>query len=441
MQRYQDIASAQSTDGVVRVAVPGGGWDVYSRSDAIPSGLFGEASSIELQRTPSSADFPRASQIVQPGVADSAGRINSALSGYGGVLLDGVFNTSNIVVPSGGVLAGFGKKLAKLRQISGSSGPAVSTSTNTSNQVSISGFTLDGNKAGQTEDNVGLHIDNSGSPAAHASADTVYSLQDPRNDVRDLLIINTKGVGLRQSGKGASDFSCIWVYGSGGRGIEVLGFDSTYTRIDVGNTGGDGIYLGPNCANNRFLGVKAWWTGGAGISIDGSNTCEIVGCEVQAPALQAMVVKNANHLRASSINLRMPTRNNSQQNGLEIIDTTMSDFIGVGVTNYGGVGSLLNGVLLSKQISGCVGVSIKARVNYVSGVFFAMTGGQSIASNDVCINSEYEYRETLDLGYTRSLRLGALEKFASDPAAAASGIPIGGCYINSASGSINVRLS
>ncbi|UJL29913.1 hypothetical protein HZU38_05275 [Mycolicibacterium vanbaalenii] len=234
---------------------------------------------------------------VGDGVTDDTANLQEALdSGFPLYAPEGTYLVSNLLVPSYTDLRGAGIGLTIFKQKASSTGPVMRPQFNYSANFRLCDFTIDGNKANQSAANIGLDIDNTST--AHA-ANSKFNLNDPRHVISDLMIIKTKGSGMRVQGKGGHLFSRIHTMLTDGHGFELLGYDSSYSQLDAGDSGLCGFYLGPNCANNRISNIKAWYSGqidratyGQGIYLDGAFRNQISVVEVQNSGSHGLVLKS-----------------------------------------------------------------------------------------------------------------------------------------------------
>ncbi|CAN5366192.1 hypothetical protein BH10PSE5_BH10PSE5_03220 [soil metagenome] len=92
-------------------------------------------------------------------------------------------------------------------------------------------------------------------------ANSPIGAQTPRGRYGELLIANFGGDGLRASGAGSQTASAIQIFRVGGRGMAWTTYDNNAVMIDIGETGREGFYCGPNCSSNRFEAMKIWYSG------------------------------------------------------------------------------------------------------------------------------------------------------------------------------------
>jgi len=121
--------------------------------------------------------------------------------------------------------------------------------------------------------------------------------QNPRGRYGELLIANFGGDGLRAAGAGAQTVSAIQIFNVGGRGVAWTTYDNNASLIDIGGTGREGFYCGPNCGNNRLDTVKIWYSGirriagaSAGLLIDRGASNRLVGLQIQDTAGDGVVL-------------------------------------------------------------------------------------------------------------------------------------------------------
>ena len=107
-----------------------------------------------------------------------------------------------------------------------------------------------------------LHTAFSGKDDPTFRANSPVGAQDPRGTVGELEIEGFGGDGASLQGAGAQIFGAIQVYRVGGRGLYINGYDRKLGFIDVGETGLEGVVLGPNGSANTMVPFKTWYTGG-----------------------------------------------------------------------------------------------------------------------------------------------------------------------------------
>ena len=100
-----------------------------------------------------------------------------------------------------------------------------------------------------------------GDADARFRANSPLQTQNPRGRFGELTIANFGGDGLRVEGAGDDMVSVVSVDNVGGRGVAWRAYDNTIGLLDVGATGREGVYCGPNCASNRFGQLKIWYSG------------------------------------------------------------------------------------------------------------------------------------------------------------------------------------
>ena len=215
------------------------------------------------------------------GVTDDTAAFSLALASASAVTIPaGTCVIAGITVPSGDLLVGAGTAATTLKLKANSANPALSISTASQN-VQVSGFTIDGNKANQSQSLNGFQITASGS----APSGTLY----PGNHftISHLYVVNTSGDCYNIGGGGVNTFTDIRGYQCGGRGIYIAQSDSNFSDLDMGSTGLEGYYCSAGCAANRFSVMKAWFTGssdpinhGAGLFLQGFEN-EFSSIEIQ----------------------------------------------------------------------------------------------------------------------------------------------------------------
>lgn len=107
-----------------------------------------------------------------------------------------------------------------------------------------------------------LHCAFSGEADRKYRANSPIGSQNPRGRVGELEIEGFGGDGANFQGAGVQLYGPIQVYRVGGRGLYVNGYDSKLAFVDVGETGLEGIVLGPNGSSNTMVAFKAWYSGG-----------------------------------------------------------------------------------------------------------------------------------------------------------------------------------
>ena len=234
---------------------------------------------------PTSSDV-RAYGATCDGVADDTQAFRLALAEARNVLVPPLTCVvSGITVPSGKALRGSGKSVTVLLQKPGSSG-AVVTLKSASQNIELADFTIDGNAHNQSAANDGLAI----TPDGIAPTRGIYA--GNHFTVQHLFISNTTGDCFNlNSPNGVDYFHDVSGFRCGRRGAYIQLADSTFSDLDFGSTGQEGIYCDAGCANNRFSAVKVWFTGsttrlakqGAGVYLQGVRN-EFAAVETQNTA-------------------------------------------------------------------------------------------------------------------------------------------------------------
>ncbi len=140
----------------------------------------------------------------------------------------------------------------------------------------------DGAVIGQTA--LRLHGAFSGKDDPKFRANSPVGAQNPRGRVGELEIEGFGGDGVSLKGAGAQIYGTIQVYRVGGRGLYINGYDCKLGFIDVGETGMEGVVLGPNGSANTMVPFKAWYSGGrrlpghtAGLRMDRCSGVQLFG--------------------------------------------------------------------------------------------------------------------------------------------------------------------
>jgi len=134
----------------------------------------------------------------------------------------------------------------------------------------------------------------------HYRSNSPLGTQNPRGRYGELTIANFGGDGLRVKGGGDDMVSVVSVNNVGGRGVQWRSYDNDIGLIDIGATGREGFYCGPNCASNRFGQVKIWYSGlrrlagaSAGLVLDEADDNQFLGLEIQDAAGDGVVLDRA----------------------------------------------------------------------------------------------------------------------------------------------------
>jgi len=226
-----------------------------------------------------------------------------------------------------------------------------------------------------------------------------------------------------------------------GHGIENNQFVSTWNMIDSGGAGLCGIYLGPLCASSRLSNMKAWYSGqidrvtyGQGILFDGAFINELSNIETQNSGAEGIVFLNAQGNMLSSVRVEFPPNPANTCNGMRLIDSNNNTIHSLSISDRGSTPYSLNYALsLERVTTGCIKNFIDINIgNCLQGLTIQVTGGQTLANNDIYVNTIYH-------NVTKQ-NFGLIPKYANDAAAAAAGLAIGDEYWNSVTGAMHMRL-
>jgi Pectate lyase superfamily protein len=225
------------------------------------------------------------------GATDSTTAFNNALSATAGSVIvpDGTYLISNVKIPSGKVLVGSSSRNVQLLQKAASTGACVSIDS-TSQASGIFGISINGNASNQSSSNHGFAINNVGS----APSGTNYP--GANLILNDVYVFNAKGDGFNlnaPSGSGVSDFRNLRAWSNGGRGMYVNTQDASFTNLDLGVSGSNGLYLDSSCANNHFVSLKVWWTAAETIYLNGAFQNQFTGLQVQDAGTHGISLQNA----------------------------------------------------------------------------------------------------------------------------------------------------
>jgi len=123
--------------------------------------------------------------------------------------------------------------------------------------IYLNNFSIDGNKANQTSSSArGLYIN--GNTTIPVSTNPVET-RDVRHYVRDVFIVNTKGVGFEVQGRGESIYDGVQVTLGDDTGCLINAPDNWFCNISSGDNKGHGISI--TSSNNRMVNSKAWNNG------------------------------------------------------------------------------------------------------------------------------------------------------------------------------------
>ncbi|MET3808437.1 hypothetical protein ABIB25_005466 [Nakamurella sp. UYEF19] len=174
-----------------------------------------------------------------------------SLPGGGGVLIpNGTYAVQQIRLKRRIVLQGQGWR-STLLQMPDVSGALIVLDDVNVEFTRVSSLMLNGNKAQQSQPNAGIGYLNDGG---------VFSFYDSNHIVDNVLILNTKGHGLRLSlACREAKVSNVYVLGPDASGFSIGSTDCTFTTCTVGGAGLSGWdLLGPN---NKFVSCKGFGNG------------------------------------------------------------------------------------------------------------------------------------------------------------------------------------
>jgi len=122
----------------------------------------------------------------------------------------------------------------------------------------------------------GVAIDNTGG----SFTGTPSTSPDPSPKIRRLRIYSCMGKGLWIIGNNRGiNVSEIVILNAGQEGLYVAGPDGSYYGIDVGSSGGVGVYSVDT--NNRFTNIKSWYSDSHGFQLSSGNRNSYTNCEAQ----------------------------------------------------------------------------------------------------------------------------------------------------------------
>lgn len=204
---------------------------------------------------------------------------------------------ANIKIPSNCGLIGSGRK-SILKCPDNSTSGVIELSDSNVRNILLHNFSIDGNKANQTSFNArGIYL-NGNSGTLPASSNPVET-NDVRHEIRQIFIVNTKGVSFEIHGRGESQIHDVQVMLSDSEGMILDAYDNWYSNLSSGANKKTGITVSQN--NVRLINCKSWNNGGTdstdgyGFKITSADieAVLLVGCEAQANANHGFAFFNA----------------------------------------------------------------------------------------------------------------------------------------------------
>lgn len=383
---------------------------------------------------------------IYPGEEDQTDKIASALdSGEHIYFPPGEYHADIIRYPTTAEITGAGKGKVCFVQNPGTSNGGspvtfIGPENNSTGLVRLSHFSIKGNKAQQTTPNIGLHIDNTGDYASHTTSNP-YGFHDPMQVVEDILIMDTKGDGFKQSGRGGGFFDKISTMNCDGHGIHIAGFDNIYGLLDSGGSGLAGLYMGSSAASNRISAVKTWYSGqvdrdiyGQGIFLDGAFLNQFGIVEVQNSGSTGMKLANGSRNIFGQVNIEFPPNPAKDADGIHFVESTD---IGISMATISDRGSmpysLRYGLVFERVTNGCARIVVNAFIPGTKSGIWNRINGQGTATLEVVVNGEFHFNSRVDQGW--------IPTYANDAAAAAAGLPTVKTYFNTTLGAYTRRVT
>jgi hypothetical protein len=123
---------------------------------------------------------------------------------------------------------------------------------------------INGNKANQSSGG-GINFTNTADATAQAAASATAN-QDPRHLIEDVLVINTKGVGVKLIGRGESRLRSVNTWKCDGKGFHIGAADITASECSAGDSGLQGWFFsaaGGADSGSNFKGTNlySWFSG------------------------------------------------------------------------------------------------------------------------------------------------------------------------------------
>lgn len=355
----------------------------------------------------------------------------------------GTYLHSGLTFPTSFILRGCGRSKSIFKLANGSNAHCFTSSGDDASNYTLSGFTIDGNKANQSQAKDGLYLDNTAAGANHID-NNMFGLQDPRNSIDDIFIKDTKGNGITQLGKGDSAFSRIWCVNNDGHGIDTGGFDNYWHMVSCGASGKNGINIRDTAGNNTFTNIKSWYSGvldntthGHGIMVSGGGH-RFAGVECQNMAKHGIFLNEAYRVTMTSVLCEYPSNPLNPTTGyaLNVSGSTYCTIEGLMAYDRGAPAtSMTHGIYIERSATPIVTQYIRVSGQVSNPVSGAYNKGSSQTYNNIF----------LDIlgGFLVGSRVytGWLPSYANDAAAASGGLGVGYLYINSSTGAVQMRLA
>jgi hypothetical protein len=329
------------------------------------------------------------------GETNDSGRFTRAfndLASQGGGIIQlpkGTF-VANVKVPSNCGIIGQGRQTIIQSPTNSTSGAVELYDGNVSN-IYLENFSIDGNKVNQLSSNAkGVYLN--GNTTLPASSNPTMT-NDARHIIKDIFIVNTKGIGFEIHGRGESQISGIQVMLSDDIGMVLDAFDNWYTNLSSGANKKTGIVLSQN--NCRLVNCKSWNNGQGGTvgdvetygfkitSVGIVEGVVITGCEAQANYNHGFAFINTRACVGSGLNSEL----NGLNGTLGIAGGSGFYFKDSRENNIQGVCRNMNTAVQEYAVT-IDGYSINNRINVVA--WFMKTG----AFNDISNNKD---NNTLDI--------------------------------------------
>lgn len=384
--------------------------------------------------TPAPLPFIAGGDYGALGSVDDTAAIQDALdSGHPIFLPAGVFTVTTLTLDGNAWLRGVGIGKTIIRQKAGTTGPVIRTVNNHTGLLDLGDFTIDGNKENQSSANIGLDVDNTGTPTEHRDASVFGNIgHDPHHTVSNIYIVRTKGDGMRVQGRGGNTFSCIKTMETDGHGFNINGWDSSYSQLDSGAAGKCAFYFGPGCASNRFTNLKGWYSGqidrdvyGQGFFFDGASHNQLSTLCVQNSGSTGVFMKTARYNAITGLEVEFPPNPANPADGLYLEDCDSVTVIGLTIVDRTSPApySLRNGIVLAKGAgAGTTNCILIGTVRFTSAALATYAGsGQTFSGNLLLLNGIYMWAPRLDMGYLRT--------FTDDTAAGVNSVPNGEVYV------------
>jgi len=298
----------------------------------------------------------------------------------------GTYVASQIRIPSNTMLYGAGRKTIFLQKAS-STGTFITSKTPASDiQITLRDFEVNGNASNQTAANDGVNLDQT-----DMALGTLV-----RHNMSNIHIENCKGNGLVHSFPSRdSVYSDITIYYCDGIGLSVLGSDSHFNNINIGQSGLEGFLLGGG-ASNVFTNIKSWYSGritpanGRGFYIRTSNGNGFANCHSQENEAHGWSVFGSSAAVTGLVMVGCKSDSDNKSGGsynglnLDNVEGAKIDFKSYKGTSEGPVSDGLN---LSGGTTDCY-IEVVAGVPTVDYSSFSVDGSTSdLINNTIILNN------------------------------------------------------